>query len=518
MSRPPDPGVVDARTFALDLQQTLRNGGDSDSWRAVVERGLTAAYAAGDIVALCDVVQAIVSILDAQGRQREAVFEIAHAIGLANGDPNALCMLHGMRATFLVSSGDVVAGLEAAATADAFASRADLPFATAKAHTHSAVARWIALDASALDAQGLGVDLLSEARAADALFLMSYRIPLLVALGERGLAHPWLRSFRLNATAAGHQYRIADANVYDAAELAVSDPRAVSLDIGVPQWSWLAKWRLAILRLWTALLYRRWEDAPGCLQVALRVRRRAGNVVLDDVGGPEMLLAASAGIGCFDEALRPPPSVHLLNLAATFAAAEAVATAGNQAQAGMWHEWFAGALPDAITTSLEWPVSRWRLQALLALRSGNEVGAKQGLEHAIDWSQKAGYPIEGALAQIQLAELLRHRYAGPERRWRELHNAGSEALRAIGVDPVPPAYVVAQIAPVGGRNGIASRLTPRETEVLKHLAEGLSYRDVALLLGVKWTTVQTLAHRCYEKLDASGRALAVAKARELGVL
>jgi len=468
MPRQPEPTAVDARAFALDLQQTLRNGGDSDSWRAVVERGLTGAYAAGDIVALCDVVQAIVSILDAQGRQREAVFEIAHAIGLANGDPNALCMLHGMRATFLVSSGDVGAGLEAAATADAFASRADLPFATAKAHTHSTVARWIALDASALDAQGLSVDLLSEARAADALFLMSYRIPLLVALGERGLAHPWLRSFRLNATAAGHEYRIADANVYDAAELAVSDPRAVSLDIGVPQWSWLAKWRLAVLRLWSALLYRRWADAADSLQMALRVRRRAGNVVLDDVDGPERLLAASAGIGSFDEALRPPPSVHLLNLAATFAAAEAVATAGSQAKA----------LPDAITTSLEWPASRWRLQALLALRSGNEVGAKQGLEHAIDWSQTAGYPIEGALAQIQLAELLRHRYAGPERRWRELQSASSEALRAIGVDPVPPAYVVAQIAPVGGRHGIASRLTPRETEVLKHLADGLSYRDV----------------------------------------
>ena len=215
--------------------------------------------------------------------------------------------------------------------------------------------------------------------------------------------------------------------------------------------------------------------------------------------------------------LRPPASAHLLNLASIFASAEAVALDGSQTAAGTWYRWLEANLPDEVVTSLEWPVSRWRIQALLALRAGDEHGAKRDFERAATWAAAAQYPVELAAAQLQLSELLRHRGAA-ERTWKALREGGSEALRACGLDPAVFAYAVARTAPAAGRRGLTSRLTPRETDVVVRLAEGLTYRQIGDALGVKWTTVQTLAHRCYEKLEVSGRQAAVAKARELGIL
>ena len=57
---------------------------------------------------------------------------------------------------------------------------------------------------------------------------------------------------------------------------------------------------------------------------------------------------------------------------------------------------------------------------------------------------------------------------------------------------------------------IKSPLSPKETEVLAHLAEGLSYKMVADRLGLSYTTVNTHAKHIYEKLHISSLGEAIA--------
>jgi two-component system, NarL family, nitrate/nitrite response regulator NarL len=53
------------------------------------------------------------------------------------------------------------------------------------------------------------------------------------------------------------------------------------------------------------------------------------------------------------------------------------------------------------------------------------------------------------------------------------------------------------------------KLTPREREVLGHLAEGKSNKEIAGLLGISQSTVQNHIHNLLEKLGARSRLEAV---------
>jgi DNA-binding NarL/FixJ family response regulator len=57
---------------------------------------------------------------------------------------------------------------------------------------------------------------------------------------------------------------------------------------------------------------------------------------------------------------------------------------------------------------------------------------------------------------------------------------------------------------------INNPLTAKETEVLAHLSEGLSYKMVADKLGVSYSTVNTHAKHIYEKLHISSLGEAIA--------
>jgi DNA-binding CsgD family transcriptional regulator len=61
-------------------------------------------------------------------------------------------------------------------------------------------------------------------------------------------------------------------------------------------------------------------------------------------------------------------------------------------------------------------------------------------------------------------------------------------------------------------------LTPRETEVLRHLAEGASNKTIARRLGISVHTVKFHVASLLDKLDATGRTDAVAHAARLGVI
>ena len=55
------------------------------------------------------------------------------------------------------------------------------------------------------------------------------------------------------------------------------------------------------------------------------------------------------------------------------------------------------------------------------------------------------------------------------------------------------------------------QLTPRERDVLEHLARGCSYKEAADLMGISYSTVHTHVEHIYEKLHVQSRAQAVAK-------
>ncbi|MDB4947714.1 MAG: regulatory protein LuxR [Gemmatimonadetes bacterium] len=64
----------------------------------------------------------------------------------------------------------------------------------------------------------------------------------------------------------------------------------------------------------------------------------------------------------------------------------------------------------------------------------------------------------------------------------------------------------------------ALRITPRELEILEHIAAGHSNRQIAEKLFVSENTVKTHASRLFEKLDASRRTQAVQIAKQRGLI
>jgi len=61
-------------------------------------------------------------------------------------------------------------------------------------------------------------------------------------------------------------------------------------------------------------------------------------------------------------------------------------------------------------------------------------------------------------------------------------------------------------------------LSPREVEVLQHLARGLSYARVGIALGVSSNTVTSHVKSAYRKLDVHTAAAAVMRAVELRLI
>ena len=62
------------------------------------------------------------------------------------------------------------------------------------------------------------------------------------------------------------------------------------------------------------------------------------------------------------------------------------------------------------------------------------------------------------------------------------------------------------------------RLTPREKEVLRLMAEGLPSRQIAADMGISYTTVRTHIRSVGSKLAVHSKLEAIVKARELGLI
>ena len=95
-----------------------------------------------------------------------------------------------------------------------------------------------------------------------------------------------------------------------------------------------------------------------------------------------------------------------------------------------------------------------------------------------------------------------------------------ESLRELarGGSPMSPSIarqVIREFHPTGESE---EALTPREQDVLKLVAEGRLYKEIADTFGLSAHTVHTHIKRIYGKLHAHGRTDALSKAREAGLL
>jgi len=101
---------------------------------------------------------------------------------------------------------------------------------------------------------------------------------------------------------------------------------------------------------------------------------------------------------------------------------------------------------------------------------------------------------------------------------REVHSGGSIiqpqlARRLLRRFKPPPAADAATEAAAGTRS-----LSPREREILKLLARGLSNAEVARALSVSRATVRTHLEHIYEKLEVSNRTEAVTEGIRQGLI
>ncbi len=90
-----------------------------------------------------------------------------------------------------------------------------------------------------------------------------------------------------------------------------------------------------------------------------------------------------------------------------------------------------------------------------------------------------------------------------------------------GGSPMSPSIartVLRDFQSARGDRAIVEELTDREVEVLRLIATGLLYKEVADKLGISTHTVHTFLKRVYAKLHVNNRRAAVRVAREVGLV
>jgi len=75
---------------------------------------------------------------------------------------------------------------------------------------------------------------------------------------------------------------------------------------------------------------------------------------------------------------------------------------------------------------------------------------------------------------------------------------------------LPPTPGLAEIVP--------ALLSPRERDVMRLVASGLSNRDIGDALFISEETVKTHLRRIFEKLEVSSRTQAIHRSQQLGLL
>jgi DNA-binding CsgD family transcriptional regulator len=505
--------------IALERRRAARREtGQPPEIDPALEAGLRDAEEKRDLNALAEVVVTAGSRFEAVGRLEDALAELDYAAIRVASDPDARSIILGTKASFALGLGDSALA------------RASISLAQACTPTHEVARRYLAANQSIVAAQLLEPDAIEQCESALQLtdsgeadhlhtFVLTWLLSLVFASGELRRAAPWERSLEHYAKQWVHPHRLADAAVCTLARTRIEHPEREWSGVSVPLMptNWLARLRVAALSLHDSTFNRKWASASIALGNLSEIRSKHHPRVTENIALYRAVIDIARG-RTLEFTEEPPAEVNLLTLGAVLAGAEAAAKAATPSLATSWLRALEG-LPEWVESSLEWPVSRRRIEGLLLVRTGAIRDGIARLRTAVEWADRAGYPAERALAKLQLGTLLaladnRSR----ERQWRPIREDGWNSLLALNVDPAPHAYDASRTLELAGERNTPPLLSPREIEALKLLDLGLTYKEAAIEMGVGWRTVQTLAHRAYGKLDVSGKHAAIQVARERGLM
>jgi ATP/maltotriose-dependent transcriptional regulator MalT len=161
-------------------------------------------------------------------------------------------------------------------------------------------------------------------------------------------------------------------------------------------------------------------------------------------------------------------------------------------------------------------------EGLVAAAAGAHGAAKQSFEDALELWAQSGAPVEMAQARLELAGVLAE--LGRSKAAEQEAVAALEVLQTIGAAGAVRRAATflqqlkgAERQPASDRD-LFPRLTERQAEVLRLLAQGLSNKEIAVQLVLSEHTVHRHVANIFTKLGVSSRAAAVAYAAQHNLL
>jgi LuxR family maltose regulon positive regulatory protein len=159
---------------------------------------------------------------------------------------------------------------------------------------------------------------------------------------------------------------------------------------------------------------------------------------------------------------------------------------------------------------LEALLLRAQMHALL----GNQTSSRSDIAKALHLAEPENFVSvfieQGPQLAKSLADLIDH---------NQLDGVGLEyAERILEVLSTPPSPGPHQSAPQEPPTPLVEALTERELDVLRLMADGLKYKEIADRLYISMNTVRSHTKAIYAKLNVSNRTKAVLEARRLRIL
>ena len=195
---------------------------------------------------------------------------------------------------------------------------------------------------------------------------------------------------------------------------------------------------------------------------------------------------------------------HLEPVAARLAAARVHAAAGSASSLARATRLLADVLQVAVDMGRKGvQLEALAVRAMVEQRTGQESAALLSLDEALGIGEREGYIrvfVDLGMPMAKLLQAARARHLRPEYVGRLLDAFGDLAHAGTGEALLP------------------EPLTPREVEVLRHIAAGLTNEEIAETLYISAETVKKHASSIFGKMGVGNRTEAAARAHELGLL
>jgi DNA-binding CsgD family transcriptional regulator len=195
--------------------------------------------------------------------------------------------------------------------------------------------------------------------------------------------------------------------------------------------------------------------------------------------------------------------------------ARALVSLGETEQAGNARDELQGVVAEVGSDSLR--ASALAVEGLVAEAEGDLDSARSRIEDAIDLFHQCGDPFETARSRLDLARVLAA--LGRSDAAAEQACVAHEALAGMHAqrEAERAGALLSELADPASAEP-ASVLTPRELDVLKLVAQGLSNTEIAQRLVLSEHTVHRHLANILRKLDLSSRAAAVAWGTRAGLI